>query len=213
MDPLDLINACEHCYDYPQIKAGPDGRDGAAITQIDGRTVLVFRGTMTGGQLGEVFLDWINDLRVDLIPHADYPGRVHKGFSYSLENLRPWLSKYVFLNGLVITGHSKGGALALLAGHLYRSLAPEVITFGAPMVGDRGFQVGYSPHTTCYENPHDIVPRLPLLGYRTVGDLVSPNFAWKPPFGIQANHILDTGYRPWIQQLWPNGGGELQKAG
>lgn len=198
MNPLALVDACQHCYAYPQHTAGPDGRDGATITQIEGRDVLVFRGTVCLGGAG--FLDWLNDLRTLLVHRGGFPGRVHHGFSKSLDTLLPWLNKYTFQKGLVITGHSKGGALAILAGWLYRDLDPEVIAFAAPMVGDRAFLAGYRTRCTSYENPHDIVPRLPPFGYRAVGDLIGPGIDWEPPHKIEDNHALATGYRPWIAQ-------------
>ena len=198
MDPIALLDACEHCYSYPMHTAGPDGRDGCTITQIQGRTVVVFRGTVVTGAVGVI--DWLNDLRAALIWRPEFPGHVHHGFAASLADLLPWLERYDLKDGTIFCGHSKGGALAILAGHLYRDLDPLVVSFAAPMVGDRGFLAGYRVRATCYENPHDIVPKLPPFGYRSIGDLIGPGIDWQPPHGIEANHALETGYRPWIEK-------------
>ena len=203
MNPLDLIDLCEACYARADFVAGPDGRDGASLFRRQGQSVLVFRGTLTDGAVA--FLDWLNDLRAALVSSAYFPGHVHHGFLASVTDLWPYLPTTDLEEGLLITGHSKGGALAIGAGWLLRHLHPQVVTFAAPMFGDRTFSVGLTARVrvTCYENPHDVVPRLPPLGYRSVGDLVGPPIDWIAPRTLAANHHLESGYRPWIERLQP----------
>lgn len=184
-----LLAACEAVYDSPQIIAGPSGRDAASFLSAD--SILVFRGTLTEGLAAES--DWINDFHADLISDPRYPGKVHQGFSQSLTALWPFIAdcrpKY-------ITGHSKGGALALLAGWLFKDSDPVVITFAAPRVGNVGFARSYAKAFR-YENPKDIVPKLPPW-YASPGSQIVAPASFTPPKGIAANHTLETGYKPWV---------------
>eukprot|EP00884_Botryococcus_braunii_P017013 jgi/Botrbrau1/3996/Bobra.0016s0008.1 len=82
---------------------------------------------------------------------------------------------------LYVTGHSLGGALAILCAYELKSTRweglpqPEVIvyTFGQPMVGNVAFAEDYDklvPHTWRVKNVNDIVTRVPaVLGYCHVG--------------------------------------------
>lgn len=210
MIPLALLDLCEHVYDLPQVTAGPAGRDGASIVHVGDETALVFRGTVVAepGDAREVweraFFDWLNDLRRDPVSRPEFPGRVHKGFHDSVTALWPKLSRFDWTRGrLSIAGHSKGGALAVLAGWLLREHRPRVVTFAAPKVGDDGFAAAYfaaGPATVQYRNPHDIVPKLPLVGYDQVGAAIGPPATWQAPFGLAANHHLAT-YREWLTPL------------
>lgn len=202
LDTLALIDACEHCYAYPMYRAGPDGRDAATITRIDGQTVVVFRGTVTDGAVA--WLDWLNDLRAALVYYPSLPGLVHAGFAHAVWNLLPIMPRFDREPAPLVIGHSKAGAMALIfAMRLYEDfgLRPKVVTFGAPRAGN----VDFARSAECaleidrYENPHDIVPRLPLVAYRAAGSLVSPDPSWPHPRGIVENHSLETGYRPWIE--------------
>lgn len=205
---LELLDACQACYESPSVTAGPFGRDGASVTDLpDGGTLLVFRGTISAGPAG--FLDWLNDLRARLVSRPEYPGRVHEGFADALDNLWPMI--YGLEAPLCISGHSLGASLALLAavrlvrGSAYwREHPPEVVQLAAPMTGDYAFAEGCEGlQVTSYINPADCVPQLPpfLLGYWTVGTPRLPPPDWQAPHGLIANHRLDTGYRPWIERL------------
>lgn len=118
---------------------------------------------------------------------------------------------------ITLCGHSKGAALAILAGVRLAALRPRVITFAGPMTGDVAFAANYPEEVqvTRYEGIEDLVPMLPgrLLGYRAVGDDVRsqsdmPLYVRELAVGkliaegkwerIHANHSLDTGYVPWI---------------
>lgn len=201
-DPVRLLEACEHCYAYPMYAAGPEGRDAATISKIDGRTVLAFRGTLTGGVVA--WLDWLNDLRAELRYHRDYPGLVHAGFAASIDNLLLVLPRFSGSTPPIVTGHSKGGALAVLfAMRLFAKfgITAEVVTFAAPRAGNDDLAAACNEALSYdrYENPHDLVPRLPLTDYRHAGYLITPPATWTAPKGIRENHALDTGYRPWIE--------------
>lgn len=182
-----LLAACETVYFSAGIVAGPDGRDAATITS----NILVFRGTLTEGLAAES--DWINDFHADLVSDPRFPGKVHTGFARSMTALWPFIADF---RPKYITGHSKGGALALLAGWLFKDCNPIVITFAAPRVGNSAFARSYSGAWR-YENPKDLVPKLPPW-YSSPGVQVVAPASFSPPKGIVANHQLETGYKPWV---------------
>jgi len=200
LDAIGLLDICERVYDSPQITAGPKGRDGCSLIELEDCRVLAFRGTLTEGRAA--LSDWYNDFHADLISDDRFPGRVHAGFASSISALWPSLldlaSKPAGDKRLFITGHSKGGSLAFLAAHLLSALDPICITFAAARVGDYRFATGYTVNTWRYENPKDIVPRLPPIRYYSCGCQVVAPKSFAPPEGIQANHSLETGYRPWV---------------
>jgi triacylglycerol lipase len=143
--------------------------------------------------------DWIQDFKAAKHPRSDLiyePAgevvQVHTGFmedvesvsedlTHALRNLSPADPRLVTsapTKPIFITGHSKGGAEAILfALELQRQNFPiaGVYTFGQPRVGNCIFRNIYN--ATLYEetfhmiNENDIVPRLPgwLMGYRHCG--------------------------------------------
>lgn len=208
MDLLTLLDLCEHCYDHAAILGGPEGRDGALLAQYGDTTILCFRGTLVEKNLPSA-LDWLNDLRTELVFRPEYPGQVHAGFASSLDDLWGKLPDLPSWPKLIITGHSKGGALAQLAGYRLRQRKPTVITFGSPKVGNTAFAAEYGVACVRYEGDHDVVPRLPPFGYDRVGSVTRPPLGWVPAHQagenwIVENHALATGYRPWIKQLVHN---------
>lgn len=138
--------------------------------------VIAFRGT-----------DSIRDLRTDLkFWRRNVWGlrgsRAHRGFRDALDEvwddivdtLRDVREKHGAVP-LHLTGHSLGGALALLAAQRLKDLDPavSVVNIGCPRVGNRelGEQIAESASIHRVVHASDAVPRLPplLLGYRHVG--------------------------------------------
>ena len=68
-----------------------------------------------------------------------------------------------------VTGHSLGGAVATLCALDIKSVLnvdPNVYTYGAPRVGNKGFAQFYDllvPNTFRIVNGHDLVPRVPII--------------------------------------------------
>lgn len=131
--------------------------------------VMAFRGT-------EKFKDWLTNAGIEFrnTPH----GRVHKGFDKALDSVWSQITKalekaHQYGQPLWITGHSLGGALAVLAAarlaldidqSIYKSIN-GLYTFGQPRVGDRAFMNALDdeikPRYFRFVNDNDIVPRVP----------------------------------------------------
>lgn len=137
--------------------------------------VVSFRGT-------ENVQDWITNLQYSLTP-ADSPqaggrqssGKVHQGFLDAFRSIRDQVDRYLpCAEGLpvFITGHSLGGALAMLgAAHLSGWDLAAFYTFGAPRVGNKSFSSSLRTPVYRVINPLDTVPLVPgcWRGYRHAG--------------------------------------------
>lgn len=155
--------------------------NAAGLSWIDeglGVLVLAFRGT----EVDDV-ADVMDDADVRHVPlywAASTP--VHAGFERHFSKLEASVSAAVVgaaLEGVtrvLFTGHSLGGAVALLAAHHSQQVAKaagarrlqvHLRTFGAPRVGTRAFtdwcaQCSVAVVAVCYENVHDLVPDVPV---------------------------------------------------
>jgi hypothetical protein len=130
----------------------------------DGLTVIAFRGSIAPH-------DWALDFQA--IPTVDHEatnhptlGFIHSGFLAGALALTPQIAMAVAGKPYALTGHSLGGALALVvagllvdAGH-----APErVATFGAPKVGFSSFVEALKDVPIAqYRRGNDIVPLVPF---------------------------------------------------
>jgi triacylglycerol lipase len=162
-----------------------------------GFVVIAFRGTkdfnnwMTDLHATPVSFPWIFDRGPDV-------GNIHAGFGHAVRDA--WPKIRAALEDLVpppdlapgtaqptlwLTGHSLGGALAVLAGAAFSmwSDAPirsvnGVYTFGQPRVGLYSFCGNYdhvlSQKTFRFVNNQDLVPRVPFRGwdYADVGQMI-----------------------------------------
>ena len=148
----------------------------------DDIVLVSFRGTRPNEAL-----DWATDLRVMCDSGKSWDGtRVHEGFSTALdsiwstgttrgsEGLYDVVCSRVMEEGhpsrhLWLTGHSLGGALALLASWRFASKGVPVAgvsVFGSPRVGDEAFAARYDQllgkeHCQRFIYNRDLVPRLP----------------------------------------------------
>lgn len=137
------------------------------ILESEDTIIVSFRGTKSD-------TDWVADA---LVTQKPYPftansGNVHNGFLSIYESCRDTimdtLSQLSSYKTLLITGHSLGGALAVL--HMLDARVNisfshyELYNFGAPKVGDRAFCNYYKiqvANSFRLVNLFDIVPLLP----------------------------------------------------
>jgi hypothetical protein len=158
------------------------------VRSADGRVgVLAFRGTVP-----DDFLNWLTDANTTL--RNFHYGRVHAGFYGNVEPLWRDIGETLQqavrgpaapsesgngnghsapapLENLYITGHSLGGAMAVLAAariHAndsedWQRIVRGVYTFGQPAVGDRNFAEHYSRCFCLYRHIYhrDLVPHMP----------------------------------------------------
>ncbi|MER6687595.1 lipase family protein [Streptomyces minutiscleroticus] len=156
--------------------------------------ILVFRGTEFGGV---TLTDIYTDINTEAVPYPDAIGSsVHAGFLRSFKYVWPEIATYLEgiqknpkkrIDHLFVTGHSLGGALAVLAtcelldnglSMLHDPIRGDLrekfrgcYTFGQPMVGDQAFADHYQKlvgaMTFRHVYQYDLVPRFPP---RTAGN-------------------------------------------
>ena len=167
-----------------------DGYDFAFVGQIANprpdiarAVVIAFRGTLAPFRLHDpdprlTLGDWLNNgaARQEPFTDAGLPNvGVHRGFKGSLKAMWKRIPDAVTKLGvpgpetlILVTGHSKGGAIANLAAMQARHDWPmakiEVVTFAGARAGDQRFQAAYNaavPNSVRYESWPDPVPELP----------------------------------------------------
>lgn len=129
--------------------------------------VVAFRGTTS-------IRDWMTDAEVAPVAGPAGIGRVHGGFAHALglvwaDLLAAVRAEQTTAQALWLTGHSLGGALALLAGArcAFELDKPVrgIYTYGQPRVGDREFARScngeFGQRVFRFVNNSDIVSRLP----------------------------------------------------
>ena len=171
---------------YGVASAATDSQDGnrdAGYAWHSGDELIVaFRGTLpysaddqdTSKEMTFI-QDWLNDANAR--PKADPElGSVHGGFEQAFQAVWPGLMQQITAwqkSGklsatpkVYVTGHSKGGALAMLAAVKLKAAklpVTTVTTFGAPRVGGADFARRYAGIDAIrYEDYQDLVPHVPL---------------------------------------------------
>lgn len=147
------------------------GRDNEVeffIESIDDAIIIAIRGTETNAT------DVVRDLR--LYPWYDKRvGWAHAGFLKGARVIEDEITEEILGHGankaIYVSGHSLGGAIALLLGkilHYERFNVQEIVTFGAPRAVF-GPSLGRFKHlkVTQFRNGSDLVTTLPnaLFGY------------------------------------------------
>lgn len=126
--------------------------------------MIAFRGTQS-----TQWQDLFDDARFVLTPwQGPSGGQVHSGFSTAFERIRPRLEEAIAQRAkdlpLWITGHSLGGALAVLAADTLRNVQ-GVYTAGCPRVGNqvfaRHFGQRVAERSFRYVNDTDVVTHVP----------------------------------------------------
>jgi triacylglycerol lipase len=170
---------------HPAVAAMTNNTDifGLMGRNSTGRTAFVsFRGTSDGAE-------WVADIDAipdDYLPVAGF-GQVHAGFQDVYELVRTNIAANLATatagcDQILITGHSLGAALAVLAApDIFRkmppnSIEPRLITFAGPRVGLTDFVSTFNATIeSCFRvvNFLDIVPYLPPAPYLHVGAQIS----------------------------------------
>jgi triacylglycerol lipase len=194
-----LATACDLAY-YPAADGKPKFKDqlglDAKLVSVDNTQVYVgtspevvvcaFRGSESPTNL-DGFKDWLltNARNFLILPEgragtdfaaAGVGARFHRGFLDALEEI--WQPFFAAVDGefskkerpVFVTGHSLGGALALVAAwRLQRQMIPvhQVYTFGAPMIGNAAAAEAYAKEFPSkifrYVDELDLVPLLPTV--------------------------------------------------
>lgn len=168
---------------------------GYVITGED-VTVVAFRGT----DFNEVS-DWLANLSRSATdtPH----GQVHKGFYFAYQSMKHQVNAILTERDtahLWVTGHSLGGALALMCAYDLEEVEQRrlngIITFGQPMVARQKFAdyidtllIGRYAR---FVNRDDIVPKVPP-SHVACGSLV-----WFTDTGVKRSKISDYSTGPVI---------------
>ena len=137
-----------------------------ATTQTD--IVIALRGSWE-------LADWQNNLQ--LWQEACVTGgQVHAGFKTAAHHLVRLLAPALRqtmghrAKQLWLTGHSSGGAIAILLAHQFKRLAIAVAgiyTYGAPKVGDATYARGYPlrDRLHAFKTAGDLIPSMPISHY------------------------------------------------
>ena len=143
-----------------------EGTEGVIIKlnpseAFEGMLVLAFRGTQPS------IIDVATDLKANLVQAPD-GGQIHNGFLEAFEHvknrIRATLDDHPELP-LYITGHSLGGALAMIATrYLGSDSTGATYTFGCPRVADDAFYRSIKTPVYRVVNGADGVARVPF-GY------------------------------------------------
>ena len=160
--------------------AGPllDVRGTQAFAALgEGFAVVAFRGTEVflpwrdaPSLLAKIAEDYLTDIRIRLVP-ARQParGRVHRGFRNALDAIWESLSELVARlrhedrgRAIWMTGHSMGGALAILAAARLPDIQ-GVYAFGSPQVGDADFRAALPVRPVRFVHGSDVVTRVPVF--------------------------------------------------
>jgi hypothetical protein len=162
------------------------------ITHNDEVILIAVRGTAEGA-------DILRDIDAAQVPldEVDGVGQAHKGFYLAAKVVRDFATRYLdkFYNGqkLIITGHSLGGAIALLLAEMLRrrdGFTYDIIvyTYGAPRAADETFVNGAAElkHHRMV-NHNDPVPGVPGTGMDTKPRVYGTGLAvsfFNAPLGI-----------------------------
>jgi len=159
--------------------------DTNGVVMSNDRIVIVaFRGTEINAGWAKFIADLVHtDLNRDMVslPSFGNGAKVHEGFWAAFDQVRSDVLDEVQEQGSAgqkvwVTGHSLGGAQALLAASTLRNEGIPVqglYTYGSPRVGNETFNASFGiGNTQRYVYALDIVPMMPddiLRGYRHVG--------------------------------------------
>ena len=180
-----------------------------AVNAAAATAVVAIRGTST-------LMEWLADIDAPLVPNRSVPssGLVHMGFQCVYEQIRDSILNLLAAHAqhaktIYITGHSLGGALAVLCGMDLTAnspvkVVPQLHTFAGPRAGSPGLCVANFdkavPVCTRVVNFFDVVPQLPIPPlYKHVGVELLVHGGFRPLDITYAHHL--TTYLAGLQKL------------
>jgi len=123
---------------------------------------IAFRGS-------EAIADWVTNFQLTQAEDFICQGMVHSGFTNLVDDYYSAIEKIIENKKnnknlrVFLTGHSLGGAIAILMATRFSPFIVEAVyTYGAPRVGDEDFVNSYQPTHYRVEYGNDIVPHLPI---------------------------------------------------
>ena len=178
-----------HFFDDTDKNQGTNSQ--AFITHNDELVLIAVRGT------SEQPWDLLTDIDAKQVPFEEGAGQAHQGFYGAAKVVYDFATTYLdkFYSGqkLIITGHSLGGAIALLLAEMLRrreGFTYDILlyTYGAPRAADQTFVEGASALTHHrMVNNNDPIPSVPGTGMDTkpmvFGTGLAVSFA-NAPLGI-----------------------------
>jgi Lipase (class 3) len=201
-DTADLL-IWTRAIDLKNVKLFDRGNVQGFFCSAPSVALLAFRGTSNPGQ-------WLRDVR--FIPWSHPWGLVHRGFLDGINAVETDLQEFDLIakdaEHVWITGHSLGGALALIAAarSKMKGVSPSLYTYGQPRVGfgnfaDR-FAIELPGRLIRFVNQSDIVTRVPPgLLYRhtgTVKRIVRPGVLEMAP-GLESPLSADPQLRSQLE--------------
>ncbi|MCB9033784.1 MAG: lipase family protein [Chitinophagales bacterium] len=144
------------------------------IFESDNSLIISFRGSENKGGLKNWYKDWMKtDLDATMTAVADWDSvYLHQGFVNAFFSIKDSLIEMLdsinqYHKKIYLTGHSLGGALAIVAATDFaiNHIGFEAVyTYGSPRVGGTAFKDFYdclAIPTFCYINENDMVTKLP----------------------------------------------------
>ncbi len=195
----NLFSCCHSCY-------CPDGT-AYCVNVTKTRVTIVFRGTDSKSEWASNFM-----FLKKVLPYGNTYSkiRVHSGFilAYKQPCVRDKIHSLIprGITQIVITGHSRGAALAVLCAVDLQYNFPKnnikVYLFGCPRIGNAAFARSYNRRvfdTLRIENGNDIVTKLPpaIFGFRHVGTRVGVG-ATRLPLAFSLHAHLPQSYNKSI---------------
>jgi hypothetical protein len=161
-NPLFVVDGESQTFEIENNKIG--------IIAVDGVNYVVFQGSND-------LEDWISNFTFSKTDIG-----FHSGFSKASDKIEKALEKELEKDKeYIFTGHSMGGALALILG--MRIKAKEIVTFGQPRVLSEVDNDCPIDHIHRYLTPEDIIPNTPpsIFGYKHIGEpyFILNNFIYK----------------------------------
>ena len=171
--------AAIHFLDDRKRKNNTDSQ--AFITHNDEVILIAVRGT------NEKPWDLLTDIDAQQVPFEEGIGQAHHGFYSAAKVVYDFVTTYLdkFYSGqkIIITGHSLGGAIALLLAEMIRRTdryAADILlyTYGSPRAADQTFVDGAAalPHHRMV-NHNDPIPSVPGTGMDTKPEVFGTGLA------------------------------------